>query len=727
MLNELFHALNSDKRPKHMPDYLQDFMYINGGLFGETLPTIYFDGEMRQKLLHIAQDINWGHISPEIFGSLFQEAMDINERRELGAHYTEKENIEKVINALFLNDLKAEFAQIGSLKRDKKRKLVELQQKIATLKFLDPACGTGNFLVAAYKALRELEIEIIQEYNRLEKSPLQSGVSIEQFYGIELDGLAREIAVLSMWLIDHLCNLDEGAKLGKGYGSLNIPLKKSAHILHGNALRCDWESVDYILGNPPFVGKTYQTAEQKADTALICHEIKLSGSLDYVANWHVKAAQYLQHNPHTRVAFVSTNSITQGEQVPVLFNYLFGKGVHIHFAYRTFAWTSQAAGKAAVHCVIIGFGLANIADKYLIDGEKVAKVHNINGYLIEADNAAVEKRKNQISGENEMVKGSQPTDGGHLILSLEEKNDLIQREPLTEKYIRPFLGSEEFLNDKQRFCLWFRGVDLQVLANDLKKMPSVAKRIELVKQMRLESKKEATQKWAEKPHLFTEIRQPESGNYLAMPEVSSENREFIPIGFLDSETVVSNKIYTLPNATLYHFAILSSTMHNAFMRTVAGRMKSDYSYSNTIVYNNFPFPMSAQVREQVYPHPNPPPQVGEGTKVRHNTVSGSLQSAPSPACGGGLGWGQKIAKLEQLAQAILDVRQKYRDNAIAKGLTPPSLAELYNPRVGLDPFPELRKAHRDLDKAVDTLYRDEPFENEAERVAFLFEMYGKMK
>ncbi|MDK4675171.1 N-6 DNA methylase [Kingella kingae] len=699
MLTELFQTLNTAKRSPKLPEYLQEFDYINGGLFAETLPTIYFDSEMRQKLIHIGREINWGYISPEIFGSLFQEALDVNERRELGAHYTEKDNIEKVINSLFLDDLKAELAQISSLKRDKKKRLIEFQQKIAKLKFLDPACGTGNFLVAAYRALRELEIQVIHEYQKLDKTHLQSAVSIEQFFGIEIDGLAAEIAVLSMWLIDHLCNLHEGAALGKGYGSLNIPLRKSAHITHGNSLRLDWENVDFILGNPPFIGSTYQTKEQKADTQAVSGSLKNAGILDYVANWYVKAAQIMRDNPQVQAAFVSTNSICQGQQVEALWGALLDWGVEIHFAHRTFQWTSQAHGKAAVHCVIVGFRQPekHSGAKYLFDYPDIKgqpekrEVANINPYLIDAPNVIIEKCSKPISGEPEMIYGSKPTDSGNLILSTEEKNELIAAEPLAEQYIRRFLGAEEFLNNKERWCLWFHGMSEMRLFTDLQKMPLVAKRIELVKQMRLESSDKQTNKAAATPHLFQAIRQPESGNYLLIPSASSETREFIPIGYLDSNTINGNANFSLPNATLYHFGLLSSTMHNAFMRTVAGRLKSDYRYSNTIVYNNFPFPFAAfrQPETEISP-----------AEQKHRTA------------------------IATAAQAVLDARAHYIAQAQQENLPEPSLADLY--RRGA-PFTRLHAAHAALDKAVDNAYGYTGGNDDADRVEFLFGVYEKMK
>lgn len=691
-LNTLFTVLNTDysKRAKRMPEYLKDFSYINGGLFEDKLDDVYFNEPMRQQLIDVAKTIDWGVISPEIFGSLFQEAMDESARREMGAHYTDKTNIDKVLKSLFLNDLEGEFAQIlKKSKTEQQKALVAFQQKISQLTFLDPACGTGNFLVAAYAALRRLEIRVIKEFNALMKQQklLPSGVTINSFYGIELDPFAAEIARLSMWLIDHLMTQEEGVELGRTYGSLNIPLRKSAHIQNANALEIAWQDCDFILGNPPFVGTAYQTAQQKADTQRVCADIKLAGSLDYVANWYVKAAKMLKTSPETRVAFVSTNSITQGEQVSILFNHLFSQGVHIHFAHRTFQWTSEARGKAAVHCVIIGFGRTNLPKKFLFDGENVREVSNINGYLVEGESVAIERASKQISGEIEMTKGSQPTDGGHLLMDEAEKDALLAAEPAAAKFVRPFLGAEEFLNGKTRFCLWFADVDASTLSRDLKKMPKVNERIEAVKAMRLASSAKATRSWADKAHLFQSDRQPESGNYLIIPRVSSERRDFVPIDYVSAHVICGDANFSLPNATLYHFAMLSSTMHNAWMRTVAGRLKSDYRYSNTIVYNNFPFPL---------------------TRAERENATGDVKKA--------------IANIEKLAQNILDIRAKYRQSD-----EPPSLAALYNPpATAVDPYLDLRQAHAKLDKAIDALYRPEPFANEAERVRFLFARYQSL-
>lgn len=700
-LNEIFTVLNTpfEQRPTRMNEDLKAFEYINGNLFGDNLPLFYFDSELREKLLQCSNR-DWQFISPEIFGSLFQSVMDEAERREAGAHYTEKENILKLIKPLFLDDLKAEFA---SVKRNEK-KLQAFYQKLKNLTFLDPACGCGNFLIVAYDELRKLEDEVIDAlyFNKNQGGGLDMGITVQthlsQFYGIELDEFPSQIAKVAMWLVNHQCNLRTNDRFGDKVLAVSVPLTDEANIINDNALAIEWANTDYILGNPPFIGKTYQSTAQKADLKAICGEIKNFGSLDYVCNWYVKAAQKMAENPTVRTAFVSTNSICQGEQVPILWGHLLKAGIEIDFAYRTFQWTSQAKGKAAVHCVIVGFshhqqGTKPASAKRLFTTETSGEIsekicQNINPYLIDAPSIIIDKAKKVISGEAEMVYGNKPTDGGNLLLTTEEMQDLAKNEPLAKSYIRPFLGADEFINGKQRWCLWFADTPEVVLDQDLKKMPLVKARIENVRQMRLASPKVATQKGAETPHLFDEIRQPNS-NYLIIPSVSSETRQFIPIDYVESTVINSNANFSLPNATLYHFGILCSSMHNAFMRTVAGRLKSDYRYSNTIVYNNFPFPYAANAKAD---------------EKKHQAI-------------------------EQAAQKILDVRADYRRQAveynetITKGeiagemIAIPSLADFYR---GSNLYTRLGKAHQALDKAVDNAYGYTGGNSDEERVAFLF-------
>ena len=701
-LNQLFEFLNTpdQKRSKTQSEKFKGFEYVNGGLFKERLRTFDFTAKQHRALIDCG-NFDWRNISPEIFGTLFQSVMDAQERREAGAHYTEAANIDKVINGLFLENLRAEFEAVKALKRDKAKKLAAFYQKIQNLQFLDPACGCGNFLIVAYDRIRALEDDIIAEALKDKAGGLFDSPSVQcrlkQFHGIEIDEFAVLIARTAMWLKNHQCNIRTQIRFDGEVACHTLPLEDAAEIIHANSLRTSWQAADYIFGNPPFIGSTYQTKEQKNDLESICGHIKGYGLLDYVCNWYVKAAGIIAQHPQVQTAFVSTNSICQGQQVEILWGSLLKQGIEIHFAHRTFQWTSQAAGKAAVHCIIVGFrqkpqmpSEKNLYDYPDIKGEPVKHAAaNINPYLIDAPDLIIAKRSRPIHCEPDMVNGSKPTEGGNLILSTDEKDSLIAAEPLAEQYIRPFIGADEFLNGKTRWCLWFHGVPDVKRNHDLKQMPKVQARIQAVKTMREASSDKQTQKDAATPWLFQKIRQPSDGNFLIIPSVSSESRRFIPIGYLSFETVVSNLAFILPNATLYHFGILSSTMHNAFMRTVAGRLKSDYRYSNTVVYNNFPFPESCRMPSE--------------------------NDRPDPL----------RAAVETAAQAVLDARGQYRHEAREAGLPEPTLAELYAPDAG---YTALDKAHADLDKAVDKAYGYKTGKNtddEAERTAFLFELYRK--
>ena len=701
-LNQLFEFLNTpdQKRSKTQSEKFKGFEYVNGGLFKERLRTFDFTAKQHRALIDCG-NFDWRNISPEIFGTLFQSVMDAQERREAGAHYTEAANIDKVINGLFLENLRAEFEAVKALKRDKAKKLAAFYQKIQNLQFLDPACGCGNFLIVAYDRIRALEDDIIAEALKDKAGGLFDSPSVQcrlkQFHGIEIDEFAVLIARTAMWLKNHQCNIRTQIRFDGEVACHTLPLEDAAEIIHANSLRTPWQAADYIFGNPPFIGSTYQTKEQKNDLESICGHIKGYGLLDYVCNWYVKAAGIMAQNPQVQTAFVSTNSICQGQQVEILWGSLLKQGIEIHFAHRTFQWTSQAAGKAAVHCIIVGFrqkpqmpSEKNLYDYPDIKGEPVKHAAaNINPYLIDAPDLIIAKRSRPIHCEPDMVNGSKPTEGGNLILSTDEKDSLIAAEPLAEQYIRPFIGADEFLNGKTRWCLWFHGVPDVKRNHDLKQMPKVQARIQAVKTMREASSDKQTQKDAATPWLFQKIRQPSDGNFLIIPSVSSESRRFIPIGYLSFETVVSNLAFILPNATLYHFGILSSTMHNAFMRTVAGRLESRYRYSNTVVYNNFPFPESCRMPSE--------------------------NDRPDPL----------RAAVETAAQAVLDARGQYRHEAREAGLPEPTLAELYAPDAG---YTALDKAHADLDKAVDKAYGYKTGKNtddEAERTAFLFELYRK--
>ena len=699
-LNQLFEFLNTpdQKRSKTQSEKFKGFEYVNGGLFKERLRTFDFTAKQHRALIDCG-NFDWRNISPEIFGTLFQSVMDAQERREAGAHYTEAANIDKVINGLFLENLRAEFEAVKALKRDKAKKLAAFYQKIQNLQFLDPACGCGNFLIIAYDRIRALEDDIIAEALKDKAGGLFDSPSVQcrlkQFHGIEIDEFAVLIARTAMWLKNHQCNIRTQIRFDGEVACHTLPLEDSAEVIHANSLRTPWQAADYIFGNPPFIGSTYQTKEQKNDLESICGHIKGYGLLDYVCNWYVKAAGIMAQHPQVQTAFVSTNSICQGQQVEILWGSLLKQGIEIHFAHRTFQWTSQAAGKAAVHCIIVGFrqkpqmpSEKTLYDYPDIKGEpQKHAAANINPYLIDAPDVIIAKRSRPIHCEPDMVNGSKPTEGGNLILSTDEKDSLIAAEPLAEQYIRPFIGADEFLNGKTRWCLWFQGISDVKRNHDLKQMPKVQARIQAVKTMREASSDKQTQKDAATPWLFQKIRQPSDGNFLIIPRVSSESRRFIPIGYLSYETVVSDLVFTLPNATLYHFGILSSTMHNAFMRTVAGRLKSDYRYSNTVVYNNFPFPESC--------------------------LMPSENDRPDP----------RRTAVETAAQAVLDARGQYRREAREAGLPEPTLAELYAPDAG---YTALDKAHAALDKAVDKAYGYKTGKNtddEAERTAFLFELY----
>jgi hypothetical protein len=680
-LGNLFEVLNTpkDKRLTNLDEQLAEFNYVNGSLYAEHIRTAAFDRGMRDTLLECCA-LDWSQISPAIFGALFQSVMDQKIRRNLGAHYTTEKNILKLIHPLFLDELRAEFEQV----KGNTRKLKEFHSKLAKLKFLDPACGCGNFLVIAYREIRLLEIDILRALltkegaTQLTTNVLDFGVlcDVDQFYGIEIEEFPAQIAQTALWLMDHQMNMLVSSEFG-GY-FVRLPLVKSATIIYGNALQKDWREVvkptelNYILGNPPFIGKTYQNAAQKADLANVFNGVSRAGSLDFVSAWYRKAADYMADNPAIKTAFVSTNSITQGEQVGTLWRDLLQRGVKIHFAHRTFQWSSEASGKAAVHCVIIGYSLHDTGEKRLYDYETLQdKAHelrakNINPYLVDANDILIFPRSSQICQALEMANGGKPTDGGNLLLSNAEKAELLKFEPAANSWVRPFCMGEEFISGEPRWCLWLKDCP----PDELRKMPAVIQRINAVKAMRLASTKAATKELASTPTLFGEIRQPSSSRYLAIPKVSSERRQYIPIGFLDSQVICGDKIFFVSDATLYDFGVLTSAMHMAWMRSTCGRLESRYSYSNTIVYNNFPWP----------------------------------QAMPDK---------QKLT-IEKAAQEVLDARAKFPNS---------SLADLYDP---LAMPPELVKAHHKLDVAVDAAYSKKKFSGDSDRVAFLFELYQQL-
>ena len=673
----LFDTLDrpEDGRLSNLDESLQAFPYVNGSLFKESLPPAAFDAPMRSALLECCT-LDWGKISPAVFGTLFQSVMNATERRQLGAHYTSEKNILKVIKPLFLDELWAEYERVKS----QPQKLLRFHEKLGTLRFLDPACGCGNFLIIAYRELRLLEMEVLKQFVNKDTSVASLSieslmkVNVDQFYGIEIDEFASQIARVAMWLMDHQMNTI--ASLEFGHYFRRLPLTASATIMHGNALRLDWkeviapEKLSYILGNPPFGGKKEQDGEQKDDMGLVFRDLKGAGILDYVTAWYVRAVEYMLENKEIMSAFVSTNSITQGEQVGVLWPFLLDKGIKISFAHRTFKWTSEARGKAGVHCVIIGFSLNEIKEKKIFDySSEYGEAHEyrascINPYLVDAPFFALENRRKPIAPVEEVSYGSFALDDGQLTLSEEEQITLVQESPECAKFIRPFIGGQELIHNEKRYCLWLK----DAAPEDMRGYPSILKRLEAVRVWRSESERENTRKIADTPYLFAEIRQPDS-DYLAFPTVSSERRRYIPIAFLSKDVIASNQIYIIPNASLYSFGVLTSEMHMAWVRSICGRLESRYRYSANLVYNNYPWPEA----------------VSE----------------------------EKRKKIEECAQVVLDVRAKYPDA---------SLADLYDPRT----MPaDLVKAHRDLDRAVDLAYRPQQFPTEAKRMEFLFELYQK--
>ncbi|MCL2021816.1 MAG: class I SAM-dependent DNA methyltransferase [Betaproteobacteria bacterium] len=657
-IGKLFEVLNwpDETRAKRtlLSLDLKQFRYINGRLFKDLLPSADFDAKMRATLLECCH-FDWGKISPAIFGAMFQGVMDKEERRELGAHYTSEENILKLINPLFMDELWAELEQV----KTNQKQLEQFHNKISRLKFLDPACGCGNFLIITYRELRRLELEVLKmkiksSHQKVLDIESMLKASVAQFYGIEIEDFPCQVAMVGMWLIDHQMNLRVSEEFGAYY--TRLPLRESATIVRENALRIDWESVvakeelRFILGNPPFVGKKEQTLRQREDMQIVFGDLKGRGRLDYVSAWYKKATD-IMNGTTIKTAFVSTNSITQGEQVPILWKPLMERGIFINFGVPTFKWSNEAKGKAAVHCVIVGFGFLKTEP-------------NINPYLTEAPTVFVESRAMPICAVPEIVTGNQATDGGYFYFDQTEYDDFLSREHLAGRYIRRAYGGEDFIKNKPRYCLWLIDIDPKTL----KQMPLVLERIAKVRKFRLASAKKATRQWADMPAIFTENRQPDT-NFIVIPKVSSENRRYIPIGFLSPDVICNNTLKIIPNATLYHFGILSSNVHNAWMRTVGGRMKSDYQYSNNMVYNNFPWPDATEDQK---------------------------------------------AAIEKLAEAVLDARALFPDS---------SLADLYDT---LTMPPELFKAHHALDHVVMKLYgfaKDIP---EPAIVAALMERYQQL-
>ncbi len=684
-LNELFEVLNTpeESRARNLNEDLAAFPYVNGQLFAERLGFATFSRGMRTALLHAAE-FQWARISPAVFGSLFQGILDSRERRQQGAHYTSERDIMKVIRSLFLDNLRAEFETIRTDKSKRRMaRLDEFQKKLRTLHFLDPACGCGNFLILAYREVRALELDVLRDrYAKDRQNVLNVRdlilVDVDQFYGIEISEWPVRIAEVAMWLMDHQMNQLVSAAFGQTV--FRLPLQHSPHILQGNALQLDWRTVlppeqcHFVLGNPPFVGAKYQSEVQRGEMTKLFRCVRNGGLLDYVTAWYLKAADYIQRTP-VAGAFVSTNSITQGEQVGVLWSALFPKGIQIHFAHRTVAWESESRGKAHVHVVIIGFGLSDWANKRLFDYDddpekpNVTVVPNISPYLVAGSNTVILNRSRPLGTVPEVGIGNKPIDGGNYLFTTEERDEFLQREPQAAKWFRRWLGSDEFINGWERWCLWLGDCP----PNELRKMPEAMQRVEAVRQFRLASKSEPTRKLAATPTRFHVENMP-TRNFIVVPSVSSERRRYIPIGYVGPETLISNLCFINTDVSLFHFGVLTSTMHMAWVRQVCGRLKSDYRYSAKLVYNNYPWPESP-------------------TDKNNATVA-------------------------EKAQAVLDARTPF---------LPPNgdstLADLYDPRS----MPKsLAKAHAELDRAVDRCYRAEPFHSDRERVEHLFALYEKL-
>lgn len=679
---QLFEVLNTPENSpnrKSLATQMAAFPYVNGGLFAKTFAVPSFTQRTRRMLLDSAR-LDWSEINPDIFGSMFQGVINPEQRSQLGQHYTSVPNIMKVIQPLFLQPLEDDLEKILRNKKPAERlkDLTRLSMRLENIKIFDPACGSGNFLIIAYKELRKFEIKVFKYIRELNPNTdiFASGITLNQFYGVEIDDFAHEVAMLSLWLAEHQMNMLFKTEINEPKPAL--PLKEGGNIICGNSLRINWEEFCprtdrandevYIIGNPPFGGKQYRTSTQNEDLDMVFSNLRVSyRNLDYVVAWFLKGAQYISRSC-SRLALVATNSVSQGEQVSLIWPFIFNLNISIAFAYQTFSWKNNARDNAAVHVVIIG-----LVDNNFLSSKRLLfkpfyqewlkeEVENISPYLLQGSNTVISSRRSPISNVSPMVFGSMPNDGGYLLLSTEEKNQLIKEEPQAAKWIKRLLGSEEYINNGLRWCLWLLGAS----DAEIKQCPLVCKRVEEVRKARLNSSRLSTQRLATTPHLFGEIRHPASGEYIIVPRVSSERRLYIPIGFFEADVICSDAAQMIPNATLYEFGILTSLAHNDWMRIVAGRLKSDYRYSGTLVYNNFPWP-------EVTP--------------------------------------TQMKAIEQLAEEVILTRENYPSK---------SLAQLYD----LDEMPDdLRAAHHALDMAVDKLYRKTPFADSSERVAHLFARY----
>ena len=668
-LERLFDVFNTNEKEReaNLPEYLKVFPYVNGGLFRDNHPLPEFTTKSRNILIDIG-GLDWSKINPDIFGSMIQAVVTPEHRGDMGMHYTSVPNIMKVMQPLFLDELHEEFDKV----KTSKKKLQELINRIANLKIFDPACGSGNFLIIAYKELRRLEMKILTAIDDLspQRSFAFSEIKLIQFYGIELDDFAHEVAILSLWLAEHQMNLEFYKAFGRTAPSL--PLQDGGNIVHGNATRIDWESVCpkedgdeiYILGNPPYLGSSLQNKEQKDDLKFVCdNKLKNFKNLDYIACWFMKAADYI-HNSNIQFAFVTTNSITQGEQVGLLWPYIFNKQEEIYFAYNSFKWTNNAKGQAGVSVVIIGVRNNQKKNKYLFNNNIKKNVSYINSYLIQAQQILIERTSKSISGLSPMIKGNQPTDGGHFVLSLADKKTLLNENPLAEKFIKNYVGSSEFINGKERWCLWIKDEDVLEAEN----ISFIKNRIEQIEKVRSESTAPTTRNFTKGHHRFIQIQQ-HPKKAIIIPSVSSDKRNYVPIGFVNDDTVISNLAFAVYDYEAYLFGVISSKMHMVWTKTVAGRLGVGLRYSNVLCYNTFPFP-----------------NISEKQKV----------------------------EITDLVFNILDEREQHSEK---------TLAQLYDP----DKMPQgLKEAHHQLDLAIERCYRKKPFESDEERLEYLFKLYEEM-
>ena len=681
---DLFQVLNTpkDKRDKYLEDELARFDYVNGGLFAEPIEIPQFTDEIRDAMIHAGDGFDWKDISPVIFGSLMEETLSHDQRRKGGMHYTTVKNIHKVIDPLFLDGLKAELKAIEDDKslgeRARANRLKTYQDKLASLRFLDPACGSGNFLTETFLRLRELENKAIadmlhgQGYMELGGEESLVKVSIDQFHGIEINDFAVSVAKTALWIAEQQA-LDDTEEIA-GQALPHLPLHDSGNIIQTNALRYDWNELlpandcSYVMGNPPFVGASLCSAEQKKEIVELYGPVHLSNSLDYVAGWYYKACLMMEQNPAIRTAFVSTNSICQGEQVEPLWGTLFHQfGIHINFACRTFLWDAQSTDTASVYVVIVGFSKNSTEIKTIYDGDRVIPADNVNAYLVDAPDVFVASHAKPLSDVPRLTKGNQPSDGGHLILTDQERDELLAKEPQSQKWLRRYIGAREFINGGVRWCLWLK----DATPSELLQMPEVMKRVQAVHEFRMNSSAKPTRDKANVPQLFFFAPQPDE-DYLVVPRHSSWRRTYIPIGFEHPDVIASDALSIVPDASLYHFGVITSAAHNAWMRRVAGRLKNDYRYSGGLVYNTFPWVEATESQKK---------------------------------------------EIANLAQAVLDSRQEYADC---------TLAQLYDPDNSYL-FPALMKAHQALDSAVDKIYgmpRD--CKTDDERLQILFDRYVEM-